>query len=280
MVFHKPDFCRGVAMVLRGESLKAGSYVNHRASLGGLREKIVRRLIRDQTPSRFHVQTGLIHCQPTQSTSRQCDILIHESASRAPLYRWEDFVVVHRGEARAVVEVKSVLNEQTFDELLSVHGSLVEMAAATGPSYDFTPTFGFALSGVTFPTFVEYLQSAVRCNRLNESADARCLNWPVCIAVQDRNYVAVRPLQQMRDSGCRIGCCAIDFTKLQGPVDERIDGIETGHFIEIYNAVLREPPFPLFAENLYSWFNRLPIEEGGKVWVTPDGETHHGDIEW
>src|SRR5262245_834696 len=114
MVFHKLEFCRGVAMVLQGESMRAGCYVSHNASLGGLRERIVSRFIRDETPSRFHVETGLIHNLKTETTSRQCDILVHESANRAPLYRWEDFVVVPSQEARAVVEVKTTLNESGF----------------------------------------------------------------------------------------------------------------------------------------------------------------------
>ncbi len=279
MVFHKPDFCRGVAMVLQGESLKARAYVTHNASLGGLRERIVRRLIRDQTPSRFHVETGLVHNQSTRSTSRQCDILVHESVTRAPLYRWEDFVVVNSGEARAVVEVKSALNRETFEALLNVHGSLVEMALASKHA-SITPLFGFALNGVEFSTFVDYLRSAAGDNRLNLDDKIRYLNWPVCIAVQHQNYIAVRPLQMMANSGCQLGICALDFGKSQSESDECIDGIETGYFVETYNRVLCEGDHALFAEALYSWFNGLPIDDEGKVWVTPDGTAHHGKIKW
>ena len=202
MVFHKPDFCRGVAMVLQGESLRAGCYVNHNASLGGLREKIVRRFIRDQTPGRFQVETGLIHNTESGETSRQCDILIHESANHAPLYRWEDFVVVQRREATAVVEVKTTLDEKGFGDLLNIQRSLVSVM---GPPSNHIPTFGFALEGVSFSSFVGYLQVAVQNNALNEEGDNRAFNWPVCVMVQDKHYLGVRPVQRMAESGARIG---------------------------------------------------------------------------
>jgi len=276
MVFHKPDFCRGIAMVLQGESLRAGCYVTHNGSLGGLRERIVRRLIRDQMPATFQVDTGLVHDQRSGATSRQCDILIHDSSIRAPLYRWEDFVVVHSRDARSVVEVKSMLNAASFEELLNVNHSLVGM----GPSQlGFVPTFGFALDGVSFSTFIEYIQSAVRENRLQREEEYREANWPVCIVVQARNYLGLRPIQCMA-GGPGMGFCAVDFTRLQRPADQSIDGIETGHFIDIYGSLLSDPGFAMFAENVYSWFNQLPIEDAGKVWVTPDGEAHLGRIRW
>jgi hypothetical protein len=95
MVAHYGDFRRGLAMVLQGESLKAGCYVTHAASLGILREKMVSSFVRDETPERFRVETGFIRNHEMDITSRQCDLLVHEPALEAPLYRWEDFVVVH-----------------------------------------------------------------------------------------------------------------------------------------------------------------------------------------
>ncbi len=107
------------------------------------------------------------------------------------------------------------------------------------------------------------------------SDDARAANWPVCIAIQEQNYLAVRPVQMMADSGCRVGMCVVDFTKA---TNEQTTGTETGQFIEIYSSVLGEPRYALFAEDLYSWFNKLPIDDNGKAWVTPDGHVQFGKI--
>src|SRR5436309_2238149 len=116
MVANNENFYRGVAMVLHGEILKASSYVPHAGSLGVLREKMVRNFIRHETPERFRVETGLVRNHDKGETSRQCDLLIHEPVLTAPLYRWEDFVVVHHHAARAVVEVKSDLDKRGFGQ--------------------------------------------------------------------------------------------------------------------------------------------------------------------
>ena len=118
MPFHYDKYCEGIAMVLKGESQKAETYVTHGTSLGTLREKMVGKLIRDETPERFRVETGLIRDQDKDCTSRQCDLLIHEPVDEAPLYRFDDFVIVNSSAARAVIEVKSNLTGTDFGSLL------------------------------------------------------------------------------------------------------------------------------------------------------------------
>jgi hypothetical protein len=121
MVAHNDNFGRGIAMVLQGESLKASCYVTHGTSPGVLREKMVSSFVRHETPDRFRVESGLVRNHDRNCTSRQCDLLVHEPGSAAPLYRWEDFVVVHDTAARAIVEVKSEIDQAHFQQLLDVH---------------------------------------------------------------------------------------------------------------------------------------------------------------
>jgi len=194
MTFHDVKFCRGVAMVLQGESMKAASYVSHGTSLGTLREKIVRDFIRHETPDRLRVETGFIRNHATNDISRQCDLLIHEPWEMPPQYRFDDFVIVHPPTARAVIEVKSDLDGDDFLDLLKVHASVTELALKS-TSRLVIPTFGFGLEGVTFESLTCYLQQAVISDRLGCKAARLPLsvNWPDCIAIQARNLIGVRP---------------------------------------------------------------------------------------
>jgi hypothetical protein len=274
MVTHPLDFQRGIAMVLKGESLKAGCYVTHAASLGVLREKMVSSFVRNETPGRFRVETGLIRNHARNISSRQCDLLVHESALRPPLYRWEDFVVVDHREARAVLEVKSNLGKKDFEAFLDVHTSILELEAV-GQGQAFIPTFGYGLKGVGFSKCLGYVRGAVKTNRLKLDSPHKHLNWPVCVAVQEKNYIGVRPLHLL------IGQPAFllaDLTKLQDENAEPLDGIETGIFLDIYSEVLRLERDALVDTELYAWFNQLPLQPEGKVWVTEDGVAHKGNI--
>ena len=275
MVAHNEDFNRGIAMVLRGESLKAGSYVSHNLSLGVLREKMVSRFVRDETPTRFSVETGLIRNHQAGITSRQCDLLIHEPSIHAPLYRWEDFVVVQDLAARAVVEVKSNLDEKQFEHLLKIHISVISLEMRR-PGGVFIPTFGYGLRGAAFDTFVAYLKDALTKNRLSAGDNQRHLNLPFCIAVQSRNYLGLRPLSGAVDKP--ICFCAVDFSQIQAVKKRSMDGYETGAFLQMYSKALEDKRLALPDLELYQWFNSLPLKTEGKVWLKPDGTVTKGNI--
>jgi hypothetical protein len=275
MAAHNVDFVRGIALVLQGECLKAKAHVTHSGSIGTLREKMVRKFVCDETPDRFRVETGLINGLST--TSRQCDILIHEPDYRAPLYRWEDFVVVRSDVARAVIEVKTILNAQAFEELIAVHTSVMEIELRRPYGMEFIPTFGYAIDGVTFDTFLTYLQSAVGNNLLGVEDNAKQLNWPLVIAVHGRRYLGFRHLGG--SSGNPMCFCAVDFSRqTEGSEEADVVGIETGYFLQLYEWVLRERLNAMKSTDLFWWFNRLAIVDDGKVWITPDGVIHRGPI--
>lgn len=275
MAAHNVEFVRGIALVLQGECLKAKAHVTHSGSLGTLREKMVRKFITDETPERFRVETGLIN--GVSSTSRQCDILVHEPNYHAPLYRWEDFVVARSDVARAVIEVKTTLNAQTFDELLGVHCSVMEIELRHPYGGEFIPTFGYAIEGVTFDTFITYLQAAVQNNRLGIDERARHLNWPLMIAVHGRRYLGFRHLGGSTENPMCF--CAIDFSRQTvGSEEADLVGIETGYFLQLYEWVLRERLNAMKSNDLFWFFNRLPVVDDGKVWITPDGVIHPGPI--
>ena len=276
MASHVEDFARGIAMVLQGESLKASCYVTHGASLGTLREKMVSNFVRHETPERFRVGTGLVRSHDRNVTSRQCDLLIYESDSVAPLYRWDDFVIVHDTAARAVIEVKSEMDQRNFDKLLDVHISLIDIELRSGGGV-FIPTFGYGLCGVAFETFLTYLKNALTSNRLNVADNQRQLNLPLCITVQKHNYLGIRPLRST--PGNPDAFCVVDFSKATDQKAQPVDGIETGFFLHFYTEVLRSRTLAIEDTMLYQWFNNLPVGNDGKAWVTPDGVIHPGNVD-
>ena len=269
--FHHEQFIEGTAKVLQGESLKARPYVTHALSLGILREKMVGSLIRDETPERFKVETGLIRNHDRHATSRQCDLLIHESQNQAPLYRWEDFVVVHDTEARAVIEVKSNLNKEGFSDVLKIHRSVLKLER----SGVFIPTFGYGLKGVNFESVVKYVRSAVRKNKINAQPKQRHLNWPFCIAIQQQNLIGIRPLVSETDRPFHF--CVVDLKRVTDK-EALLDGLETGFFLQLYLDVLKGRSEALIDGVLYTWLNDLPIKDDAKAWVSPDGEVGTGRI--
>ncbi len=206
-------------MVLQGESMRAGAIVTHNASLGVLREKIVSRLIREITPSRFKVETGLIHNHATKITSRQIDLLIHVQERLSPLYRYEDFVVVHHSEAAAAIEVKSVINEDSFSSACQVLES-IEKCQESRP-YDF-PFFLYGLEGVSIESFKAYLLS--RCCAKDKNDCAPLSVVPAATVIQAEGIIAIRRVERWVDDK-NIGIALIQF--------EKNSGLETGVFVEL-----------------------------------------------
>jgi hypothetical protein len=277
MTMHDENFCRGIAMVLQGENLKASSYVNHNSSLGLLREKMVASFVRHETPTRFAVDTGLIRDHQSGQTSRQCDLLVHEQTALAPLYRWEDFVVVHARAARAVVEVKTDLDKRCFEELLDLTASVVRVGAASSAMAPI-PVFGYSLSGSSFETFVEYLVEGMATNRTAAGPDERVVNLPVVIAVQDKTYLAIRPTALAQ--GMPFCVCAVNLSATGGRDDKPTIAHETGLFLQFYAHVLREEFNRIHAAELYPWFNKLQLPGTCKIWISPDGKQHTDQILW
>lgn len=271
MTAHPEDYVRGIARVLQGESTKARCYVDHSLSLGVLREKMVASLIRDETPTRYRVDTGLIrdYESPHPINSKQIDLLVHDPTDHAPLYKWGDFVVVKWHAAKAVVEVKSVLDQIRFNELLELHQSVRNINRGC---YGSIPTFGYALTGVAFETFVNYLAQSIRENRIATSeiystADSY-QNLPTCIAVQSANYIAITPSVPTGDWYC----CAVNYA---GTGDA--DGFETGVFIELYSRLI-EPHRTAFLESreVSNWFNLQNVPT--KCYISQDGTIAYGPI--
>jgi len=267
-------YAQGVATVLRGENAKASCFVTHGPSLGVLREKMVGTFIREATKGKYSVGTGIAYHSRRCLSSRQCDLLVYDADNCVPLYRWEDFLIVPHQYVCAVVEVKSKLNKQHFEQLCNVHNSLAHLR----PTDDspIIPTFGYALNGVSFKRFAEYSAAVVKANFLKCPASKEVFNLPVCVCVHDKRYLAIRP--SSLHEGISEALCLVDCSKAKDALSKRL-GTETGMFIEFYKAAfLDQHPYALEPYDVYPWFNSLEVLPGGKLWIGSDGEVHSENV--
>lgn len=94
--------------------------------------------------------------------------------------------------------------------------------------------------------------------------------------MQDRAYIGVRDFVHVNNKTPRF--LLLDFNQAQ-TAEFQYDGIETGYFIQLYNNCLqRDSAHYQPGVSLVQWFNGLPIEPEGKIWVTEDGELHRGNV--
>lgn len=100
----------------------------HYPSLGSYKERLLSETIRNYLPRSVEVGTGFVlfphddksppggnenhdpQNQSAFSVSRQCDILVFDSATYPPVFRDGDFVVLRPESVKAVIEVKGSLN--------------------------------------------------------------------------------------------------------------------------------------------------------------------------
>ena len=106
------------------------SYITkHNQTIGVLTEEIVRDFLRKHLPSLVSVEQGFIIDQDGE-LSKQCDILIYDSQSYAPLYRINDIVVVPAESVLAVIEVKTTINSTIFHNVIDYFSSFSDLPNA------------------------------------------------------------------------------------------------------------------------------------------------------
>ncbi len=276
---HNEAFCRGIAQSIKGERAQAAAYVEHGPSIGTLRERIVRNLLVRETPRRFEVDTGFIINSSVSKKSLQCDILIHDTWQGAPVYRYNDFVIVDQRFAKMAIEVKSKLYEKEFSNIVNVTAKNVNVSDGHK-----IPTFGYGLTGATFESIAKYIADATKSEgHLCESSQSSGINkWPVGIVVQDRSIFGINatdgmpghPRGKLPDA-----FCLLDLTKGNEIWLDEPNGIETGLFLHFYSQLISQNGrFPLIKQWMYEWFNRFPVSDDGKIWVDAGGNIHNGKI--
>jgi hypothetical protein len=154
-------FAASLSEEMDSQSRQIGNLIEHRATSGGYRETLLRRLLERHLPQRYHVATGFVH-----GCSRQLDILIYDRMDQPVFFREGELVVVHPDAVRAVIECKTTLDGGALCGALDL---LSEVSGGVDQPPIFKGVFGFG--GATAPTIVDHLRRYYR-GEVNEKGSA------------------------------------------------------------------------------------------------------------
>jgi len=124
-----------------------------RYTKGILCEDLVRRLLRSILPSDITVAQGFIYYSGKKS--KQCDVLIYNSARYAPFLSVNDLVVLPAEAVTAVIEVKTCLNQSELLKALDCFKSVNDICSAALGYYPIRK-YVLAFSSVSLETILRY----------------------------------------------------------------------------------------------------------------------------
>ena len=213
-----------VSQGMEVEDRRLRMFVRHKASLGVGREHILRKLLTDQTPEPYRVNTGFVtHPARPGTTSGQCDVLVYDPRVSQPLYRIDEFVVVPPDAARIAIEVRSNMSlgdGAGLEQVFRVHRSM-------RPAFP-TQVFGFGFRGPTFENFVAGVAAEVKGD---------ICNVPECVVVHQRDYICIRSTARAALPENTVPprvCVALDFSKVANA-----HGFATGYFFHCYHERIK-----------------------------------------
>lgn len=88
----------------------------HKPSIGFCGESILRNFLKDSLPSKYNVTSGFISHK--NQLSHQCDIIIYDKISYAPLAKYGDIEIIPKESVTAIIEVKNSIKYDTFQKTL------------------------------------------------------------------------------------------------------------------------------------------------------------------
>lgn len=212
--------------------------ISHKPTRGTLAEDVIRETIDAFLPGQWKSGSGFI-VDAKQRPSDQLDILVYDQLTRTPLYRDENVVVLPTGTRPIVVEVKSVLNQESLFEALK---NIASPKAQEASGRDVIGVI-YAFRGFVKPqTLSTHLKAHLRKLRKKGQFDAAQL--PDMICVQEQNMVVVRDL----DPAFKMTAYASKTPVAQSLLTQVLNGLR---FPALY-SLLPQPdyePKPLFTLN-------------------------------
>ena len=127
---------------------KISEIINHSASKGTLREFIMKNIIRPFLPKRYGICNG--ECFDLYgSTSKQMDVIIYDDlfSYAIPI---GDYYIMPFESTYGEIEVKSMLNKQTFLESIKNISSFKSLKKETPENCQILPNLSFEIKGVTW----------------------------------------------------------------------------------------------------------------------------------
>lgn len=122
----KESFYRLKALELLNRIEQIRQFVKcHNLSIGLFAEQLIRDSLREMLPKKYEVAHGFILNE--KQISHECDVIIYNSQDYAPIFRWNDFVVIEASAVHSVIEVKTSIRRPSFEKVLADYRLLYEL---------------------------------------------------------------------------------------------------------------------------------------------------------
>ena len=110
------EYYKSFADEMQGKFRRVNQLTPHGPSIGNYHEEIVRSVLRNFLSKRFSVITGFIYGEEGKVSSQIDILIVDENSPIGYVFQEGDFAIVMPEAVAAVVEVKSTIDCDTFDE--------------------------------------------------------------------------------------------------------------------------------------------------------------------
>lgn len=157
----KIEYFESFANEIASKFRRLQSIVGHPTTSGDYHEEIVRTVLRNFLSKRFSVKKGFMYAGPDK-VSKQIDLMVvDENSPAAYIFQEGDFAVVLPQAVVAVMEIKTILNAQSFDqglENIRSAKSLIEF-----PTNLTGIIFGYDSTNLSYPTLDRWFKRPKPC---------------------------------------------------------------------------------------------------------------------
>lgn len=139
------DNLRNQADILTSE-FEASKIVWHNASVGTIREEIVKRIIQPYLPDCYGISGGLCF-DANDSKSKQLDLILYDKLYSYRLPINDNFMIFPAESVYGNIEIKTKLNSKTVKESIDNIVSLKKLKRNDATEFDVTPFLRLTING-------------------------------------------------------------------------------------------------------------------------------------
>jgi len=168
--FHK--YCESAVKVLQSQ-FDATKVLKHNATVGSIREQIIRDFLSDHLPGLIEVVSGQIFDANNKYSKQQDIVLVMRSMPRLPFASGND--LIFRDGVVSTIEIKTNLDRAVLNSIGDNIGSVRSLKSSIGPSAQMGVTHSWpgdkiltaivTYSGSNLVTYLDDLASLDECNK-------------------------------------------------------------------------------------------------------------------
>jgi hypothetical protein len=143
------DYHRSTTRELISVSNKVRNLIDHHGEDGRYKEAVLKNIIRRFLPEKYLIATGFVIKQTDNrgehQSSKQIDLIVYDNASPV-LFREGDFVILTPDSVRAVIEIKTNIQNQGLQEIIqqaNENGEFIFSGKVNKNQLFFNGLFGF-----------------------------------------------------------------------------------------------------------------------------------------